>query len=292
MNQSLAKGSLFSIDHEPGKLIASIQIGGICLNYDCSTLCCDNPVCNCGILYIEFLPRGHEDTVDATSPITVDFDVVGKTVGYKDKKKVPKEQLEFAKLLSARMDDQDFQLLGKYYLAYKKEQTESAALDEIEVEFDYAGVENEGMMYAYKDVLPYGDHLAVSFNGESCVFLDQYCLVPKCSCTDVYLTFFQENASEEPVQELFTVGLNYTNNKWSTVNRGAVPVDLKAVRSAVEEQFPDIRQRLRRRHQKLKTIYAHCKKRDLKQPLDLPKVGRNDPCPCGSGKKFKKCCGK
>ncbi|MBE0624454.1 MAG: DUF1186 domain-containing protein [Burkholderiales bacterium] len=25
---------------------------------------------------------------------------------------------------------------------------------------------------------------------------------------------------------------------------------------------------------------------------DRPKVGRNDPCPCGSGKKFKKCCGK
>ncbi|OGR42620.1 MAG: hypothetical protein A2X28_11525 [Elusimicrobia bacterium GWA2_56_46] len=26
--------------------------------------------------------------------------------------------------------------------------------------------------------------------------------------------------------------------------------------------------------------------------LSLPKVGRNDPCPCGSGKKFKKCCGR
>lgn len=24
---------------------------------------------------------------------------------------------------------------------------------------------------------------------------------------------------------------------------------------------------------------------------DHPKIGRNDPCPCGSGKKFKKCCG-
>jgi uncharacterized protein YecA (UPF0149 family) len=22
-----------------------------------------------------------------------------------------------------------------------------------------------------------------------------------------------------------------------------------------------------------------------------PKTGRNDPCPCGSGKKYKKCCG-
>lgn len=27
------------------------------------------------------------------------------------------------------------------------------------------------------------------------------------------------------------------------------------------------------------------------QRLETPKVGRNDPCPCGSGKKFKKCCG-
>jgi hypothetical protein len=25
---------------------------------------------------------------------------------------------------------------------------------------------------------------------------------------------------------------------------------------------------------------------------EAPKVGRNDPCPCGSGKKYKKCCGK
>jgi len=36
---------------------------------------------------------------------------------------------------------------------------------------------------------------------------------------------------------------------------------------------------------------------DLERKLNPPasheasKVGRNDPCPCGSGKKFKKCCG-
>ena len=30
------------------------------------------------------------------------------------------------------------------------------------------------------------------------------------------------------------------------------------------------------------------------QPIrrDEPKVNRNDPCPCGSGKKYKRCCGK
>ena len=31
-----------------------------------------------------------------------------------------------------------------------------------------------------------------------------------------------------------------------------------------------------------------------KNPIirDIPKVGRNDPCICGNGRKFKKCCGK
>jgi SWIM/SEC-C metal-binding protein len=38
---------------------------------------------------------------------------------------------------------------------------------------------------------------------------------------------------------------------------------------------------------------------DLEVLLNTPKtvrvdekIGRNDPCPCGSGKKYKKCCGK
>ena len=31
---------------------------------------------------------------------------------------------------------------------------------------------------------------------------------------------------------------------------------------------------------------------DLPIRRSLPKVGRNEPCPCGSGKKFKNCCGR
>ena len=27
------------------------------------------------------------------------------------------------------------------------------------------------------------------------------------------------------------------------------------------------------------------------KPVRVEKIGRNDPCPCGSGKKYKKCCG-
>ena len=34
------------------------------------------------------------------------------------------------------------------------------------------------------------------------------------------------------------------------------------------------------------------RERESKTVKKGPKIGRNDPCPCGSGKKYKKCCGK
>ncbi len=38
------------------------------------------------------------------------------------------------------------------------------------------------------------------------------------------------------------------------------------------------------------TRLAHAKPLPSSANENRPKVGRNDPCPCGSGKKFKKCC--
>jgi len=38
-------------------------------------------------------------------------------------------------------------------------------------------------------------------------------------------------------------------------------------------------------------IIEENEERPTLENIDLSKIGRNDPCPCGSGKKFKKCCG-
>lgn len=38
-------------------------------------------------------------------------------------------------------------------------------------------------------------------------------------------------------------------------------------------------------------VYADGEFNPKPAPRQVAKVGRNDPCPCGSGKKFKKCCG-
>ena len=42
--------------------------------------------------------------------------------------------------------------------------------------------------------------------------------------------------------------------------------------------------------EKLHELYLEQKKSNT--IVKGPKIGRNDPCPCGSGKKYKKCCGK
>lgn len=42
--------------------------------------------------------------------------------------------------------------------------------------------------------------------------------------------------------------------------------------------------------------YSHLTTKERKATIvpvrNYPKISRNKPCPCGSGKKYKKCCGK
>ena len=56
-----------------------------------------------------------------------------------------------------------------------------------------------------------------------------------------------------------------------------------------EEEIEEIRERSSR-------DYVLSRGEDMKTQATVKrggeKVGRNDPCPCGSGKKYKKCCGK
>ncbi len=59
-----------------------------------------------------------------------------------------------------------------------------------------------------------------------------------------------------------------------------------------EEQAERIERKQRRSQQELQ-YSAGAAQEETPQPVRAgAKIGRNDPCPCGSGKKYKKCCGK
>ena len=56
--------------------------------------------------------------------------------------------------------------------------------------------------------------------------------------------------------------------------------DGKVIRLVVPELNEERRKELYREQKRSKTV------------VKGEKIGRNDPCPCGSGKKYKKCCGR
>mgnify|MGYP003325423516 CR=1 FL=1 len=55
--------------------------------------------------------------------------------------------------------------------------------------------------------------------------------------------------------------------------------------------LPDLFEIFKKRYKQCKSIGEDLLKSGPKIPMFEDKVKPNDPCPCGSGKKYKKCCG-
>lgn len=284
---------MFSENKEEKSTSAKVTNGNVAEKYDCSFFACDNPLCSCGTLTIKFAPAQNDSLLKhQLISHTIELDIVERKLIFKDKKNVSKEDLAFAELVLSQLGEDDFQLLYKQHFGYKNKITENASLETIDADFDYNEVEKNGLMSAYNDVLPYGDQLHILIDEKECVVLDQYCLLPKCPCSDVTLSLMTIDKAGKSSDELCSVEVNYKKKQWRILEGLTFDVSPKTIQNATEEQVPDFYKRLLKRHLKLKGIYAHCKKKHFasKTPLELPKVGRNEPCPCGSGKKYKKCC--
>jgi hypothetical protein len=97
-------------------------------------------------------------------------------------------------------------------------------------------------------------------------------------------------------------GLRYDYRGQTNEPLAPGPVGTPATRqllAALKTAYPRLETRLELHHRIMQSLYArhylaqaeHRVQRLETQLPRLEKIGRNDPCPCGSGKKFKKCCG-
>ncbi len=187
------------------------------------------------------------------------------------------------------MEEADFQALLSGYVEYKRRVTDEADIESIKADFDYDDIEAN---VTYNEILPYGELIKITVDEVEYIVFDQYCLLPKCSCSDASLILMTIDEDGNPISESCFIRVDYKKKRWTTPEGEPANISLSSIRTKLEANYPDFYKKLQQRHLKLKAIYAHCKKRDLpplKSP-ELPKVGRNDPCPCGSGKKYKKCC--
>ncbi|MBO7625758.1 MAG: SEC-C domain-containing protein [Bacteroidales bacterium] len=70
---------------------------------------------------------------------------------------------------------------------------------------------------------------------------------------------------------------------------GQIPLSQQVRTASMQRQQP----RLREGREEVNTSTNAPQQREVTQPIRVEKkVGRNDPCPCGSGKKYKHCHGR
>jgi preprotein translocase subunit SecA len=67
--------------------------------------------------------------------------------------------------------------------------------------------------------------------------------------------------------------------------------DRRAAQSAVADFTRNIQRKKEKEMAELQFAGGGSGTVEKKQAISTKKAGRNDPCPCGSGKKYKKCCG-
>lgn len=284
---------ILSVDSDNNTIIATIQNSDGTVIYECNISACKNPVCTCGNVDLELIPL-KTDSVAKQHLLRriVEIDIDKRKLGYKNPKQVSKKDLAFAQSFLGCLEDHDFQFLYESHFKYKNKISENTPPANIDGYFDYQKVEYDGLMSAYNAVLPYGDQFIVSVDGNKSIILDQYCLLPKCPCSDTIFDILSMDKFGKSGEEIFSAKLDYRKKQWELIDGSLFSISLDTVRATVEEQIPDIYNLMHKRHKKLKAIYTHCKRKHYasEQEIQHLKTGRNDPCPCGSGQKYKKCC--
>jgi hypothetical protein len=278
---------IFSIEPKTQRLVAHVpQDGGVEV-YDCTADACGNPVCPCRTTTLVMRPRSPSG---ATRKVGIDLDA--REIDEIFRKRTAPDDLAFAEKLLGAMDGADLELISKLHSVLKNRICEEAKPSEIDAHFDFEAVEQSSALQVYNDILPFGDTFRVSVGDTEYLVLDQYCVKPRCRCTQTHLNLFPIKDDDRPVDSTGAVIVDYDAVSWNLIASEPLPCDVAEFRRIMERLSPDFYKSLRARHKKMRAIYAHCRQREIQalRRRSAGPVGRNDPCPCGSSKKYKKCC--
>jgi hypothetical protein len=152
-----------------------------------------------------------------------------------------------------------------------------------------------GRLVGWHEVFPDSRQDMYLIDGSVSLALDHYCINPTCTCREVRVALLAPGRSRRWTHFgdiLFGLdSLSATRLEPLTSAKAQL---VSAVRAALEKRY-DVIERSSRRLDRLKEVGRLLKSAASAPPTpftvsSLAKAGRNDPCPCGSGSKYKKCC--
>ena len=199
-------------------------------------------------------------------------------------------------------DDQDGQApLTQEWLEYVQSQVDSDLLDELHEQWLRAkGLRRRtqdasalpplepGGLIGWYEVHP--EHRRDSYLQGDAVFMAEefYCMNPACACNEVTVDF-SEVIEGDHVVSVGYVRVTLPDAQVTEWKPKRDRVLLERLWPAFQARHHCVGERLMQRKRQVAEL-ATSRAAKSSSVVAPPRAGRNDPCPCGSGKKYKRCC--
>ena len=274
---------------------------------------CGNPCCRCGVVGFEC----RAEAAPELPPRCFDVDLFKRELSTHTHS--APEGLALGRAFLAEAQETHWAWLCEFFLATKHRQMATMDLDTLAVDLPADVKADPSTMVSYRDLFPWADSLQFTHGGADWFAVDLYCMEPGCACTQIGLACYQPTAGDQPsAQPLECVTFlfhDYVRDKTRVDKAQPGSPAPAALLESLRAAHPDLAGLLRQRHGQLQHLGRRFLSKPVRKgsraalPLDnatgswlaqspsppapraLAQPGRNDPCRCGSGKKFKKCCG-
>lgn len=257
---------------------------------------CSNPVCQCEHVGMHCysgtdLPSGTRPS----APIILDLDLRRQVIANLKELNADHTAFSLAKAIEDEISEAQWAELRSLYVAEKRRQTDHADLDQLKVHFPPEVLHGDGSMVGYYELFPYARPIVTTLDAVPWILDDQYCINPTCRCREVGLSFLQGHLSPVPDESgnEVEITVRYAYDKGeiteSLVAKASSP-SLQNLFQLMKQAQPDLDRIFAERHALLRRLFRRAMA-ETSPRIQVKKPGRNDPCPCGSGKKYKRCCG-
>ena len=268
------------LQEKDGHLVCTLASADDPGPYDAELLVCKSPTCQCHAIEIQLTSAGTKHRGR--------FDLAQKALADKEDADAVMQSL------AAALTDDDWKSLDDHYHGSKADLSEDVDDGFVDAVFPIEQIEYDGKLVHYADIFPYAESLDIEVGTSRYWLQDMYCLSSGHPCEEITYLFIPAEIDSKDYRRHHGTAVCVTTDGGfvDELQISTIPTVHPPAKLAAElKKRDDILRRCRKRRATLLRLYARVAA-DLRQaPAALgPKAGRNDPCPCGSGKKFKKCC--
>lgn len=262
---------------------------------------CHDPFCACLTGSLVFF-KSMNDESEIGFPVHVDLESKSCMAPLLEEDEEYEESVEYKYIknfIANKFDDSDWSFLTTEFIEYKQEYVEDFDVIEpylYQPPYEIFEQEHPEKRIKYRDVFPHYKQFEVVFDDTLYQVDEFYCCKKNCECDLVKLKLTSKKG----------LGLNC---EYDFVKDQITSTDFDFAKKFIDMlkgMTVSLEQTFRFRELQLKCIGADIELsinegilalaaekgllENIQPIVNGQKIGRNEPCPCGSGKKYKKCC--